>query len=218
MATRNKSRELLRVPKQARSRERVERVLEAASALIAEKGCAGLKIGELAAAADVTAGSIYQYFDNKAGVITALAERHVEANRQAIEQAFAEPPRTAEELAETTTRLIEFYYDLYRNDPVVRGIWSGAASNEALAELQARDTEMCVALVFERSKHLFAPRHHGAVRRAVLLVSQFADVAVETAVAADPKVGRKMMDEAQVMLTACWDAAVTPLLLESDPD
>lgn len=218
MATRKKSREPLRIPKQARSRERVERVLEAASALIAEKGCAGLKVGELAEAADVTASSIYQYFDNKAGVIMALAQRHLDANRQALEEAFATPPRTAEELAETTTRLIEFYYDLYRNDPVVRDIWTGAASDKALVDLEARDTEMSVALVFEGSKHLFQPRHHRAVRRALLLVTQFAGVAVETAVAADSKDSRKMMDEAQTMLSACWEAAIAPLLLQSDAD
>ena len=47
----------VRVPRQQRSRDRVEAILEAARALIGEKGSAGLKIQEIAERAKITAGS-----------------------------------------------------------------------------------------------------------------------------------------------------------------
>ncbi len=211
------TREPLRVPKQARSRERVERVLEAARTLIAEKGCAGLKIGELARAANVTAGSIYQYFDNKAGIIAALAERYLESNRRTIEEAFSESPTTTDELAATTTGLIETYYQLHRNDPVVRDIWAGSASDKALADIEARDAELSVELIFDRSSHLFAVEHHDAVRRALLLIVNFVATAVGTAVSFEDTEGRLVMDEATTMLAASWQASLEPLAVDTDP-
>ena len=56
-----------RVPSQARSRERVQRLLDTADALIGADGFGALTIPLLASSAHVPVGSIYQFFPDKVG-------------------------------------------------------------------------------------------------------------------------------------------------------
>jgi AcrR family transcriptional regulator len=200
-----------RAPRQERSRRRVEQILEAARALIREHGCAGLKIGDIAERAGVTAGSIYQYFDNKSAIISALARDVVEAQRRSVEDAFADELTSLDGLIERTDALLEAYYELYRTDPVVRDIWLGSASDKAIREIDAEDTAHMVALLFDRSKHLFPKKNHAAARRGMLLLIQFADTSMMSAAALDETRGRLVLDDAKSMLVACWESCIEPL-------
>lgn len=64
-----------RTPRQERGAARVERLLNAAAALIAELGVEGTTTNAIAAAAATSVGSLYQFFPNKDAVVHALAER-----------------------------------------------------------------------------------------------------------------------------------------------
>lgn len=63
-----------RVPKQARSRELVDRVLTAAGELFAERGYAATNTNLIAEHADVSVGSLYQFFASKDEILAALQE------------------------------------------------------------------------------------------------------------------------------------------------
>src|SRR5688572_828747 len=62
-----------RAPKQARSRERLRRVLDAAEQVLSEEGSAALTTARIAQVAGVPVGSLYHYFDDKEGIVDALA-------------------------------------------------------------------------------------------------------------------------------------------------
>jgi AcrR family transcriptional regulator len=64
---------LRRTPQQDRSRTRVLSVLEVADRLLAEQGVAALTTSQIAAAAGVSVGSLYQYFPDKETIVEALA-------------------------------------------------------------------------------------------------------------------------------------------------
>lgn len=66
-------------PKQKRSRQRVEAILNAASELFAEVGYESATIVEIAARSHTAVGSMYQYFANKEAILYALIERYVAA-------------------------------------------------------------------------------------------------------------------------------------------
>lgn len=70
-----KSLEPRREPQQARSRERLERILDATGELLGETGVDGLSTRMIAARAGVNVATIYQFFPNKYAVIAALVER-----------------------------------------------------------------------------------------------------------------------------------------------
>lgn len=65
-----------RMPKQARSKERVERILDAAAQLLVEKGYSAVKTNHIAKRAGVSIGSVYQFFPNRFAIFHALGERY----------------------------------------------------------------------------------------------------------------------------------------------
>ena len=66
-------------PKQKRGRQRVDAILNAASELFAEVGYESATIIEIAARADTSVGSMYQFFANKEAILFAIVERYVAA-------------------------------------------------------------------------------------------------------------------------------------------
>jgi AcrR family transcriptional regulator len=67
-----------------RKAETRQRLLEAATALIAERGVAGTSIDALAEAADRTSGAVYAHFGGKEGVLVALLDELKDAVSAAI--------------------------------------------------------------------------------------------------------------------------------------
>jgi AcrR family transcriptional regulator len=64
-----------RAPVQARSRRRVEAILDAAERLVVEHGVEALTTRQIALGAAVPVASLYQYFADKEAVLIALAQR-----------------------------------------------------------------------------------------------------------------------------------------------
>lgn len=65
-------------PRQERSRRTVERILDAAARVFHEQGYAAATTNDIADEADVSVGSLYQYFPNKDALLVALTARHIE--------------------------------------------------------------------------------------------------------------------------------------------
>ncbi|MEM6502071.1 MAG: TetR/AcrR family transcriptional regulator [Cyanobacteria bacterium P01_C01_bin.89] len=69
-------------PRQARSQERVNQILDAAEELFIREGYEATKMRALAKAADVSVGSIYQFFKDKSEILQALHVRYLELFQQ----------------------------------------------------------------------------------------------------------------------------------------
>lgn len=68
-----------KIPRQARSRATVDRILDAAARLFDRDGYVATTTNHVAEEAGVSIGSLYQYFPSKDALLTALAERHLDA-------------------------------------------------------------------------------------------------------------------------------------------
>jgi AcrR family transcriptional regulator len=66
------------VPRQARSQERVDRILAVAEQMFSADGYTATTTNEIAARAKVPIGSLYQFFPDKAAIVRALALRYTE--------------------------------------------------------------------------------------------------------------------------------------------
>ncbi len=64
-----------KAPRQRRSAATVEVILEAATRVLARESLEGFNTNRIAAVAGVSVGSIYQYFPNKAALVSALIDR-----------------------------------------------------------------------------------------------------------------------------------------------
>ena len=79
---------LRRTPQQARSQQRVEEILQAASDILVEEGYEGLTTSAIAQRAGISVGSLYQFFANKDAVLQALGQRYMEKLAMFNEKVF----------------------------------------------------------------------------------------------------------------------------------
>ncbi|WP_204337509.1 TetR/AcrR family transcriptional regulator, partial [Klebsiella pneumoniae] len=77
------------VPVQKRSRERFERILQCAAAVMAEKGGEAFRMSDIVERTGIPFGSLYQYFPDKAAIIGTLAERYNAMGRACVERDLA---------------------------------------------------------------------------------------------------------------------------------
>lgn len=100
--------ERLRQPQQERGERRVEAILDAAAALIAEAGVEGLTVQALAERAQTSKGSLYHFFPDLRSVVCALGERHTRALGALSSTMIADPTIawSTLSLAETIDRFL----------------------------------------------------------------------------------------------------------------
>lgn len=145
-----------RTPVQQRSRERMDKILTVATAMIGTRGSDQLKMGEVAEQAGISIGSLYQYFPDKSAIIRSLAERCSAESRRCIEDTLT-PVQSLAELETAYGSLIDIYYDIYRAEPVMRDIWSGTQADKQLAALELAESRICGGMLADAMA-----RAHGA--------------------------------------------------------
>lgn len=183
-----------RQPTQARARQRVERILAAATALIAETGSDAVKMTEVAVRAGVPIGSLYQYFPDKPAILRTLAMRVMERVRDGLRQNLEGVESAADAIARVDAIMIG-YYNLFLIEPVTRDIWSGTQSDKALQELDVEDSRENARIFFEALKHLVPKRNHARLEAASFLLMQLSGAAVRLAIAVERKEGDRLVDE-----------------------
>jgi AcrR family transcriptional regulator len=110
-----------RQPVQARSRERVEKILDAAVQLLAEDGYDAVKTNAIARRAGVSIGSVYQFFPNRFAIFNALAGRYREKIARSLESYLTiGPDRSWEEALEET---IDILAEMWRSDWAFHSVW-----------------------------------------------------------------------------------------------
>jgi AcrR family transcriptional regulator len=171
-----------RTPSQQRSRERVERMLAAASALIAEQGSDAMRMGEVAERAGVSIGSLYQFFPDKRAIVWALAERYTAESQACIAAALAGVADT-DGLRLAFSELVDIYYRLFLAEPVMRDIWSGTQADKALRQLELADSRASGAFLAATLKRLRPQDDAVALEAKAFLVWQLGETAVRLAVA-----------------------------------
>jgi len=206
-----KRQDSVREPVQGRSQQRVELILDACKSLILEHGCAGLKMGDIAATAGVSIASIYQYYPNKQAIVAALATHYLDVFREHVFNALEESPDNLDSLWDKVVQLTDDYYRLHLLDPVVRDVLIGSATDKTLRDITNQDSEQHLEFFFERTKHLFKPSQHENVRQTFLLTIDFTRMAVHRAVELDQEAGIHQMDIAKKMLSSIWDGAIKPM-------
>jgi AcrR family transcriptional regulator len=79
-----------RRPKQSRSRQTVEAILDAVIKILKREGFGAITTNHIAEVAGVSIGSLYQYFPDKRAIFIALHGRHIEEIDRVIQTALIE--------------------------------------------------------------------------------------------------------------------------------
>lgn len=183
---------LRRSPIQQRSRDRVEALLAAAKALIAEQGSDALRMGEVAERAGVPIGSLYQYFPDKSAVIRTLAERYNAAGRACIATELAAVTDAAS-LGAAFARLTQVYYGLFLAEPVLRDIWSAIQADKGLREFELAESRRNGALLAEAMARVEPGAEPERLADTALLVMQLGEAAMRMAISVPRAEGDRLV-------------------------
>lgn len=116
-----------RLPKRARGKERVAQLLQAATAVFAEKGYEAATMTEIAARAGAPIGSLYQFFPVKAALADTLVQSYIALLSADLDALEARANRI------DTQTLVESLLGLLRSHPKER------AAAQPLAEARKRE-------------------------------------------------------------------------------
>lgn len=132
-----------RVPVQARSRERVERILDAAAQLLVDEGYDAVKTNLIAKRAGVSIGSVYQFFPNRFAIFNALASRYREKIAMALSKTMGpdSPERPWEEALEEG---FEVLAGMWRSDWAFHSVWLAIQNTAELTEAREQYREMLI--------------------------------------------------------------------------
>lgn len=163
-----------RRPRQPRGQKRVELLLDAAAAVIAESGLEGATAEAIALKARTAKGSLYQFFPNRDAVLAALALRYADEMRQIHERAFPIDPHGMA-LDRLIDRIVRPLADFHDRHPAFRRVFATVEgppddTRTAPARMRAQLFESFV----DRLDVLFAsrnPRMPTRERRRAALVS-----------------------------------------------
>ena len=188
-----------RVPSQQRGRDRVERILSVAMELIEKNGSDALRMGEIVEKAGVSFGSLYQYFPDKTAIIRVLAERFNEQGRQCVESELAEVTDAAD-LQGTLGRIVDGYYAMFRDEPVMRDIWHATQADRLLQKIDAEDMEWHSQAFLAVLHRLWPTRDPEELARFARLTMQLVAAAVRYAISIDKVEGDQAIALFKAML------------------
>ena len=122
-------------PLQARTREGLVRLLEAAEQCIAEKGYEESSIAAIAQRAGTSVGGFYRRFRDKDGVIQALHERFCEDSRATADDALAPSRWEGASLASVVQEFTAFLVEIYRErEGLLRAFLARAHSDAVMRD------------------------------------------------------------------------------------
>lgn len=192
-----------RVPTQRRSQERLARIARAAGELCAELGADGVTMEAIAARAETSIGSLYQFFPNRDALLHDVAERYVADLFELLDAADEAPDVPTLPLEALVGAVLEPFVAFQREHPGYFAILFAPQGSEALHAVRGRLRERLTRRM-ERLLAARAPKLPPAKRRRLAITAveaarallQFIEVSV-------PRGARRALrDETRAMLVA----------------
>lgn len=192
---------LARVPRQARSRDKVARALAAAERLLAREGSGALTLTAVAREAGVSVGALHQYLPDREAIVRALLTRYHARFERLMAELVAGP---ALETDDPVGFVVDAFIDLHRRSAGVRALGLEAAQRDVHArEHKARMAGMLEQVLRARGLPLPARVSAGEVRPVFAVArTSFvaADALLHEAFRDDPDGDPELLEELQRLL------------------
>lgn len=174
-------------PRQARSREMVERIIVAARQVLVRDGYDALTTNRVATQAEVSPGSLYQYFPDKAAIVEILVDRYWD------------------EVAERVAATLSDRIGLTDPEAIVRG-----TADALLSALEA-DRPLLQVVAEELPLARSRDRRLGLERRVRDLLATYLALRPEIAAHRDPQTAAWILTLAMENLALRWVIDAPPL-------
>jgi AcrR family transcriptional regulator len=197
-----------RLPTQARSRQRVQRLLDTADALIGSDGYGTLTIPLLASTAHVPVGSIYQFFPDKSAILDAVAARYMQLFLEELEQLSDRIVKLRWDSAVET--VIEHFAGMYREHPTFRELWLNGQLSAGASENNQRNNDELAALLAAALKQRPEFRHARRLSLACRVAVEVADGLLRYAFTLNAEGDQATLNELKRILSAYLLQFATP--------
>jgi len=166
--------QLWKEPKQERSRQRFELILNTAANMFTEVGYENTTTNAIAERAAVPIGSLYQYFPSKDAVLHALAHRYLQKFNDLQQNVFPADVSSMS-LQDIFDRTIDPFVAFHLEHPAFTHIFLGSEVSADLARANAELDEAVLA----RIKGLLLAKKPGLSENKALLMAQLVKAVVK---------------------------------------
>jgi len=137
-----------RKPSGDRGRQRRDLILDTAADLLADGGAEAINTNALADRANISIGSVYQYFSNKEAILSALGERYMQQlSRNTV--AALQQDVSGLDFAAMVDRVIDPMIAFERQHPAFRHLNAGQEGEGILAEGAKRVDQEILATIYD---------------------------------------------------------------------
>jgi AcrR family transcriptional regulator len=192
---------------QRRSRERVERILDAASDLIVEDGVTDLSTRTIADRAGIPVASLYQYFADRDEILLALVKR----DTAEMDDAVADAVGGLDVLSVRTivTATMQAFVRIYHRRPAFVVIWWRGRMNPLIDEFCRAHNKRIAANLFAFAEGVGMVRD-GTDPRVVELAVEVGDRIFQSAFQHDLRGDELLISEGIEMVTTYLERHSTP--------
>lgn len=139
-------------PRQQRSRETYERVLDVAAEIFEKFGYAGTTTNKVAEAAGISIGTLYHYIPDKDALLYSLTERHLASGVDSVVSVFMRLRQETPGLEESLHAVINLMVQMHLDERHLHHLLYDSAPRSE--ELQKRLRDADIAMTDEVSWHL----------------------------------------------------------------
>jgi len=135
----------------------------------------------------------------KAAIIGTLAERYNEAGRDCVRRELSEV-KSIRDLHPALCRIVDSYYRMFIDVPVMRDIWQATQADRALQKLDEEDVDFLAGLLTDALRRIAPDVPKPALRAWARLVMTLIAAAVRHAITLPPKEARLLLATFKRML------------------
>ena len=146
-----------KLPSQERSQRTVERILDAAARVFHEQGYSAATTNDIADEADVSIGSLYQYFPNKDALLVALTKRHIESTSSELTNILSRLP-VVTEFAEIIRAVVNFLVEQHELDDLHLLVMHSAPRTKEINDELERSKTQLVEVASQLLEHASIPK------------------------------------------------------------
>lgn len=201
---------LKREPQQRRALDRIDAILAATEAEVAEGGYDNLTMVNIAARAGITHTSIYHYFKSVEPILEILISRRMAEFDRGVAATLAGAV-TVDDLVTAALKSIELGFVIYRSHPVMRGLWVATRYQPALRKIDDDNVVQTARLFSDRFLALQPGLDRNRVYTMMIMTGALTVPAYEAALALPKRQQKSAINDFLEMVRARLSSIVAPM-------
>jgi AcrR family transcriptional regulator len=190
---------------QNRSKVTVQKILDAATDLIVERGAQAVTMSEIAKRADLVIGSLYQYFTDKSAIFRAILIRH-QAEARTLLHHYVSTAQTLDALSEALTLCFDAYFEILQKDRLIVGLWAMVQTDPELHALDLEDTLQNARYIASIASPMLPDVEQDRLVAAFMMLIQFALYAGRLSRDTPPGIAAQIPATYKAMFQECFAA------------